>query len=470
MWGLDDLAGHHGWTGQTIVHPLGLAILVVLAVMMLVVRRQYAVLPMLVLACFVASAQRLAIGSLDFDFLRIMVVIGWCRVLIHGETKEFAWRPIDYALILWAFSGTLIYTLHYGTTEAMINRLGWSFDSIGMYFLFRMLVRDWKDVQTIILSMGVIALPVLAFFLVEYSTSRNPFAIFGGVPQITNERFGRLRCQGPFSHPIMAGSFWAALVPLIAVQWWYSVERRVLAFAGVVSAIAVVFLCASSGPVAALIFGGGGAVAYLFRHRMQVLRWVAVIGIIFLHVVMAQPVWHLITRVNIVGGSTGWHRFMLYDQFIRRFDEWWLMGVVSTRGWGRGLQDVTSQYVLEGVRGGALTLVCFLVVIVLSYRDVGKLLRLKENAGTKYQSYLAWALGTSLFIHTVSFISISYFGQIIMIWFLLLAMIASITSRSERSGRPGSIAKKNRASRFGRPRPMLASPCADVRSGGGAHE
>ena len=41
-------------------------------------------------------------------------------------------------------------------------------------------------------------------------------AAMGGVPEITVVREGRLRCQGAFAHPILAGCFWAEQLPLIA--------------------------------------------------------------------------------------------------------------------------------------------------------------------------------------------------------------------------------------------------------------
>ena len=41
---------------------------------------------------------------------------------------------------------------------------------------------------------------------------------------------------------------------------------------------------------------------------------------------------------------------------------------------------------------------------------------------------LAWALGVALLTHTMSFLAVSYFGQIIIVWYLLLGMIGSLAS------------------------------------------
>lgn len=39
---------------------------------------------------------------------------------------------------------------------------------------------------------------------------------------------------------------------------------------------------------------------------------------------------------------------------------------------------------------------------------------------------MIWSLGVSLFIHAVSFLSVSYFDQMIVFWYLLLAMISAV--------------------------------------------
>jgi hypothetical protein len=47
---------------------------------------------------------------------------------------------------------------------------------------------------------------------------------------------------------------------------------------------------------------------------------------------------------------------------------------------------------------------------------------------------LAWALGVSLFVHAVSFIGVSYFGQITMLWYLSLAVPSSLASNLRATG------------------------------------
>lgn len=425
----------HDWHGQTTLHPLGLAIVLAMGMAMLVVPRRFAVWPMIVVACFVAPAQRLVLLGADFNFLRIMVLFGFTRLLVRNEFEGLVIRPMDWLLIAWAATNTAANTILHMSPEALVNRLGFSFDAIGMYFLFRCLIRSWEDVDRVVLGFILMSVPVALFFLVERGTGRNLFAVFGGVPEVTNIRDGRLRCQGAFAHPILAGCFWAALLPLIGAWWWRGPGSRILAFVGVTCALVIIISSASATPLTAVIFGLAGWSMYFVRHFMRPIRWALLSSVVLLHLLMNAPVWHLISRIDLVGGSTGWHRFHLIDQAIHRVSEWGLFGTQSTGHWGIGLHDITNQYVLEGVRGGLLTLILFVALIVLAFKRVGLLQRAAETAGTQYPRMLSWGLGVVLFVHVMSFWAVSYFGQIIMVWYLTLSLVQVASNVSLHPGR-----------------------------------
>jgi hypothetical protein len=392
------------------------------------------------MACFVAPAQRLVVFSLDFNLLRLIVLFGWARVLLRKETTHFRWNTLDACMLAFTVATTGLYTLQYGSVSAFVNRLGASFDAVGMYFLFRMLVRSFDDLRQAVMWSVIAAVPVALAFVIESQTGRNLFAFLGGVPAITLVRNGRLRCQGAFAHPVLAGCFWASLMPLIASLWWQRGQWRIAAVGGLFLSLLIIVLSASSTPVLALLAGTTGMTAYLLRQHVRLIRWSVVFVLMGLHIVMQAPVWHLISRVSAVGGSTGWHRFHLIDNFIRRWDEWALLGTMSTAHWGAGLEDVTNQYVLEGVRGGMLSLVLFVTAITIAFARVGRLWRAAPD-GT--ERLFAWALGVSLFVHCVNFIGVSYFGQITMLWYLCLAAIGSM--EAPRPARRPVLAKRRRA-------------------------
>lgn len=415
---------HPEWANQTTLHPLGLVAVVVLGLVMLVVPRRHAVLPMIVMACFVSSAQRLVLVGLDFNLLRLMLLFGWLRILLRGENRGFNFRPLDLTIIAWLFCGTAIYTILHGTLDAFINRLGSVYDAAGMYFLFRCLIRTWSDVEDIIIGFAWVSIPLAGAFVLEHLTGRNAFAIFGGVLEITVIRDGRLRCQGAFSHPILAGCFWASLIPLFAGLWWRGGQSRTWSVVGLSAALIIVLMCASATPLIAVALALVAAAFFPLRKWMAFVRWGILGSLVGLHLLMNNPVWHLISRITVVGGNTGWHRYYLIDQAINRVGEWGFLGTKSTAHWGWGLDDITNQFVLVGVRGGLLTLILFVAVIALSFGAVGRLLA--QSAPDRFRTVFTWAIGASLFVHCVNYVGVSYFGQIIIVWYMLLAIIGSL--------------------------------------------
>ncbi len=439
------------WHNTTTLHPIGVAATVVLGIALLLVPRRYALVPMLIMACFISPAQRVVILSLDFTLLRLLVLFGWARVLMRHEVAALRWRPLDTVVVAWCGAGTIAALLLHASGDMVIHRLGILYDIAGMYFLFRVLVRDWKDVETIASSAALLSLPVMVLMLIEKGTGRNLFSVLGGVPELTNERNGRLRCQGAFGHPILAGCFWVAMLPLFAALWWRGGWRRFLAPIAAVTTSVIVYACSSSTPLSALVMGCGAAMLFPLRHWLGWVRWAAALTLLALHLIMLQPVWHLIARINLVSGSTGWYRYKLIDAFIRHFSEWWLIGTTDYISWyEHNFNALTNQYVLEGVNGGLVTLALFVGVIVVAFRGLGRMQR--SLLGRPSRLAMAWALGVSLFVHCLIFIGVAYVGQILMIWYLTLAMIGSMSAAAP----PRRIAAV-RPSRDAR-----AGPAADI--------
>jgi hypothetical protein len=333
---------------------------------------------------------------------------------------------IDWVFLAWVCTSLVTFVLSRGTSAALVFKLGVVFDAVGLYSLFRCLVPEWKDMARLSYVTAFVAIPVALAFVIERWTGRNLFSALGGVSEITDIREGRLRCQGAFGHPILAGCFWAAAWPLAAATWWTSGMGRLLAVVGSLSAVTIVALSASSTPLLAAGVVVLGGLAFLLRSYLGVGRWAILLALLGLQLVMNNPIWHLFTRVNVVGGSTGWHRYYLIDEAVKRLDEWWLVGTPSTNHWGRGLGDITNQYVLEAVQGGLVGLLLFLTLAVLGFRTVGQLWRSAWPDARKVA--LAWALGTSLLVQCVSFFGVAYFDQTGMLWYLVLACVASLAT------------------------------------------
>lgn len=438
--------GAFQWADQTNVHPLALLALLIMAAATLAVPRRFSVIPLIALSCIVTTGQCVYFIGLNFHFDRLGVLAVLLRIIINDEARGLFWTKVDKLICAWAACGTLAYTALYSSSSALVFMLGQSFDAIGMYFVFRVLARDWRDLRAIAVAFAVLSLFVFVAFLYENSTGRNPFSIFGYVSELTPIREGKLRCQGAFAHPILAGCYWASVIPLLAAFWWSGTASRWMAPLGVGACVMIVLFSNSSTPAAAIVFALVGGAMFGIRTRMRHLRWMILVTLVGLHLVMKGPVWHLISRIDVVGGSTGWHRYALIDAAIRRFPEWALVGTPGTAHWGWGLEDVTNQYILEGVRGGAVTLALFFAIIACSFGSVGRLWRAVQH--DRRLVAIAWGLGVMLFVHCMNFIAVSYFGQIKLTWFMTIALIQSMavaTSVSVRAAvRRGDVQEHGR--------------------------
>ncbi|MGD0232226.1 MAG: hypothetical protein ABSC19_18030, partial [Syntrophorhabdales bacterium] len=375
-----------------------------------------------------------------FTLIRVLLLAGWIRVLSRSEFRGLRLNVIDRAFIVWVAVGAVMYVVRQGaSSEAAVNRLGFVYNAVMAYFLFRALVRDMDDVIQAIRLMAIVMLPLAALICVERMTGRNIFAVFGGVPELTVVREGRLRCQGPFRHPILAGTYGATSIPLFIAVWAKGRASRGVIAAALTAAGAIVILSSSSGPVMALLGVVAGLIMWRFRENIRLAWWAALFAVVSLHLVMKAPVWALIGRASTVVGGTGWHRSELIDQAIKHAGEWWLWGTDYTAHWMSGtlpdqpnMIDITNQYIAEGVNGGLLTMLLFIGVIILCFRQLGRRLRVLYGENAKVDALATWFIGVAVFAHALSFLSVAYFDQLTVFWYFALGCISSISGYSER--------------------------------------
>ena len=420
------------------INGLGLAFLLCMGTLLLFLPRRLALFPVAATTCYMTFGQQIVVVGLHFTMLRMLVLMACARVIFRNETRSFKWLRIDTAILLWVASSVTTYTLLWQSSEALVNRLGLAYDAVGFYFVFRFLIRDIEDFKRCCRVFAVLLFPLAISMCVEKATGQNPFYLFGGVPPVTEIRDGVLRCQGPFGHPILAGTFGAVWLPLFLGLWYQGRGNRSIAALGMVSSTAITLLSGSSGPVAAYFAGIVGLCMWPLRNYMRTVRWGIVLSLGVLQLVMKAPVWFIFAHLNLFSGSTGWHRANLIDLTIRHFFDWWLLGTRNTLGWGVWAGDITNQFISQAVRGGLSTLVLFVYIIVLAYSGLGRSLRSARFESRRARKLL-WALGCTLLAHIVGFLNVSYFDQNVVNWYLLLALIATAVSLCRREATTAKV-------------------------------
>ena len=390
----------------------------ILVILTMTVPRKWILLPFVMAACIIPPDQRIIIFDLDFTTIRFCIFFAVLRLYLFNEIRVIKWNSFDKLFLAWVVCGAIIYIIQQGDLKGVINKSGVLYDSLGLYWLFRMSIRSWNDIHRVVKMFAIFAIISAPFVIFERITQHNLFTYLGSVPSYFHR--GRFRCRGPFSHFIMMGLFWASVVPIFAS--YYVARRSRLFYAlSVVCAVICVFLSGSSTPLMALfaiIFFGA---LWKFRIYGRLIA-MSIFGMLFaLHVVMDQPVWHLVCRINLFSGSTGWHRFVLFDRFVKYVGEWFLFGTRDVEHWGVYRGDVTNQYVLEAVRGGMLTLVIFLILVIWAVKISGNCSIISKN---REHRIFYWGFCISILGHCVSFFGVSYFGQIMLLLYFTFAIVS----------------------------------------------
>jgi hypothetical protein len=420
-----------GGASETLLHPIVfVAMLIAMALIFLLPRKQI-IWPFLLISFLVPLGQSILIGGLHFFVIRIIILTVAVRMLTSKLTSPegvFGKRLgiFDILLLIWAFcraiAGVLVFSFNSG---ALVYQAGFLLDAIGGFFVLRYLICDEEDIYRTIRVFATISIIIAGCMVFERFRQLNVFGLLGGVRIVPEVRNGSARAQGPFEHELLAGTFAATLVPLFFLLWKQG-KSRMLAIAAMVAATVMVITSHSSTSIMAYGAGVLGICAWPLRRHMRLVRWAFVLVLISLHLVMKAPVWFLIARIDIVGGSSGYHRAMLVNDFIEHFRDWWLVGTAENARWGSTMWDLCNQYVAEGQLGGLATFLCFLGMIYICFSRIGTARQSVE--GNRQKEWFFWILGATLFSHVVGFFGISYFDQTRVSWFALLAIIVTATA------------------------------------------
>lgn len=446
-----------GGASETVLHPLVLVAMLIAIALIFLLPRKYVIWPVLCMAFLVPLGQELLIGGLHFFVFRIILLTVAVRILASMfSSAEGAFGgslgTFDLWFLFWALfraiAGVLMFSFN---SSAMVYQAGFLLDAIGGYFVLRHLIRNEDDIYRTIRALAAISCIIAASMLVERVTQLNAFGLLGGVRAVPEVRNGSIRSQGPFQHEILAGTFGATLVPLFFLLW-KSGKSHVLAVVGAISATIMVITSHSSTPVLAYGAGVLAICAWPLRRNMRLIRWGMVVSLICLHLVMKAPVWFLIARVDVVGGSSGYHRARLVNDFIMHFRDWWLVGTTENARWGFNMWDMCNQFVAEGQVGGLATFICFVAIICICFSRIGTARR--SVVGDSKKEWFFWSVGAALFSHVVGFFGISYFDQTRFAWFALLVMIVTATAPYVLSSKTAPQAAKPS---FRRPIPAYAS-------------
>lgn len=435
------------------MNSLTVVFLMVNVAILMLVSRRWAPLPLLVGACYVPAYLSIDLGPLHFTAIRVLVAFGVVRLMIRQEWPTGGINSIDRAMIVWALWLLVSGFFHKDPTGTFIFRLGLVYDACGVYVLIRSFCRNMDDISGICQLTAILLVPLSMEMLNEKITVHNLFSILGGAdaPEV---REGKVRAFGPFGHAILAGTAGAVCLPMMIGLWGL---HRKTSFTGIVACSVIIFSSASSGPILSAAAGIFALYMWRYRHLIPRLLKLLIPGYIALDLYMKDPAYYIIARIDLTGGSTSWYRCRLIESTIEHFSEWWLIGTDYTRhwmwvvvDWSTDHTDITSHYIQMGVWGGLPLLLLFIFVLVNGFNGISKALE-DQFITSPNLRFMIWTLGASLFAHTATFVSVSYFDQSFVFLYLTLAAIStmvtvSINDENTQSTLPQYSATKHKVS------------------------
>lgn len=423
--------GFGGGASGTTLHPLELVAMIIAILIILLAPRKYAPIAFLLVVFLGALGQQIYLGGFHFYVVRILIIASMLRLTVSkfmspGPLLAGGFNVVDKLFIAWVcFRCAANILVNNGVGGAIAYQASFMIDAMGGYLLMRFSIRDEEDIVRVIKVFAALTCIFAVTMLDEKFNSQNIFGYLNVLPVVPAVREGSIRATAAFAHPILAGVFGVALMPLF--WWlWQSGKSKTAGILGFCGSMGMMLTSASSTPLMACLAAFIAWFAWPFRNKMHIFRWGVVGMLIALHLVMKAPVWMLIARVDLIAGNSGYHRAMLIDQCIRHFSDWWLIGTNAAGTWGWDLWDTSNQFVQEAESGGLITFILFVLIIARSFNKIGKARRLVQD--DPKQERFMWALDVTLFTNCVGFFGISYFDHTKMMWFAFLAMVAAATA------------------------------------------
>jgi len=440
---------------MTMSGGITLIVAVIFSLLVVVLRPSYALAAYITALLWYPHYLVLIIGAIHLPASRIVVLLLLLRCLYDNQIRsKFIWSRLDtwVTLSMVVYVGVDFITIPF--SDAMINRGGFLFDTWFAYIVVRLIITDRPTLTIVIKCISVVLAPLAILGVIESITSWKPFLSLCQDSEwfyhweSYEARWGLTRAIGPFEHAILFGCCFAMFLPLIYYLRHQKRPWNVLAYVFSGTAIVGCMSSMSSGPwmmATVIIF-----CLAIEKHRQLVkpLLIAFVLFCVFIGVVSNRPFYHVIISYADPVGGAGWHRAKLMDLAIEHFNEWYVVGYGGRDpGWGSSLgsgkTDVTNQFILSGVEYGVLGIIALCSVLATAF---GGVIRMYKRTGNPELKSLYWSFGSVLFSVIVVWMSVSFFGQMISLFYIILGMIGSsigfITNEGRNFKRIGIIPQR----------------------------
>jgi hypothetical protein len=418
---------------KTQLHPIVAVLMLIAIALILALPRSKVIVAFLIAFFTIPIQQVILIGPLHFPVLRVLILVGLIRTLIQGggltSKRRFpgGFNRVDMVVILWILTTLVFNWLQWTSMSSFVKLTGDFLDSLGAYLVLRYFIPDLDAFRRAVKALGFVCLIHGAVMVSEQFIYHNPL-VFLGV-QDSDYREGHIRSEGIMG-TLFSGTFAGALVPLFV---WLSTEKksRKAAAIGLVGALAMALSSHASTAILALMAGALGLCCWPLRTHMRIIRYGIAVMLAGLHIVMHGPVWSLIEKIDLTGGSSNYHRYMLVDNTIRHFSQWWMIGYPYPGAWGFDMWDLCDEFVVCAITGGLLSLALYVLAYSWSFGSVGK--ARKRATHDQSMERLLWCLGSAMFANFIASFGINYMIQLQVLLFTIMVSISAIAAEVRRA-------------------------------------
>ncbi|MBD5781078.1 hypothetical protein IEN85_16385 [Pelagicoccus sp. NFK12] len=387
--------------------------------------RKTAIAAFVIAICYIIPGQGIKIAGLSFPAARLLLIILYARTRIRNEKSNAPplQNYLNITFCVWLLFASLFHSSIEGA--GFVYSAGIALDLLLIFFVFTATIQNTEDLKQLFVVFSIWLVPIAIEMILEQSLHKNFFSAISGQSDHVLIRNGTIRSQGPFRHPITAGNIGATCLPFFIAIINTHKARAII---GIISCIVIVLMSASSGPILTLIAAFIGMAAWKYRASIHKVKAYFIAIYILLELLMSQPAYYLIARIDLTGSSTGWHRARLIESSIEHLSEWWIFGTDYTRHWmptgvpfSENHTDITNYYLAFGVMGGLPLIIIMLTILYKAFQRIESYVNSNKKL-LQHDRYIAWCTGASLFAQAVTSISVSHMAQAVVFFWMTIAI------------------------------------------------
>lgn len=363
---------------------------------------------------------------------------------------RFAFRAIDALVVMCAFWTVLSFTVVDGFARGLPAGIALGFDILMPYLITRHVIRTANDLRYLLIVLAPLALLIAGLMVLE-AISHQRFlrsaaqAVFGSLGSTEfgdvsrriggiDIRYGMARAMGPFSHPILAGLFFAGLLPL----YWFSKIRGWPLYFGLASGIGV-FFALSSAPLFGVAIFVVLAIYDKLRRMFVFLNWpmfiVSACAVVAaLHVLSSRGIIGVLIQYTM-NPATGYYRLLIWEYGAKSVKRNLLFGTGYAPFEGaKWMGDsVDSLWLAIAIRNGLPTAVFLGAAALMAI--IG--LALAASRLDRQNQSILIGLAITLTIFFIMGFTVSLFGGV-LIWFAMLLGVG-VTLGQHIASRPKAV-------------------------------